>query len=332
MPEITGKSLFKGANDIHSADLGKSEVANFSTSIDRVLKEDYKWQGKAIGTIGLCFTPDNSKVLNGEFIVRGRLEDARETRFSCLHIWPQSTGEASLLVNFPSANIFRFDEGGLWSNPVPSAQIIHTYHAKDNRVISADEREHLNIGDFSARMICQVSSTSGDRHGVRVKYMIIIFPCSAGELSDNAESRFPGYPGIKVGEGSFPMGPKPSVAWCCPIVPFSIPGAPFAEVPSAPSSQRLRAAIAAVMRKAGQPDNLRNGAAVIEKWERIRAHPRELAVNIPLTTWPELPPVPETQGRRFFHSLIHINTLFLETKFPHQDHQNCLIPETNIYL
>jgi hypothetical protein len=78
--------------------------------------------------------------------------------------------------------------------------------------------------------------------------------------------------------GTFPVIPKPNVPWQCPIVQFLRPGVPFSEHVMAPSGKRLRAAVSAVMRKAGQPHVLDNGSSVVKKWREIRANPRLLTV------------------------------------------------------
>lgn len=296
MPVLESRTLFEGADEINPDELGLVEVNNFNSNIDKVLRDHYKWQGKAVATIGLSLSPDNSKVTNGFFIVRGNI-DLKEIKFACSHIWPECTTDATLAVSFPSANIFIFEEGGLWSNIVPASSIVHSYHSRDGSMMLGDERERHNIGEFSARMICQLSSTSQGRRGIVIKYMIVIFPSSADELASSPESRMPGWPGLKVGEGTFPLAPRPRNAWRCPVIPFIRPGAPFTEIPMAPTSNRLRAAISAIMRKAGQPDNLRSGANVLEKWEQIRMNPRIVTLNDPLIIWPQAAPVLETQGK-----------------------------------
>jgi hypothetical protein len=65
----------------------------------------------------------------------------------------------------------------------------------------------------------------------------------------------------------------------------------------APSGKRLRAAVSAVMRKAGQPLVLDNGSSVVKKWREIRANPRLLTVLSPDTTWPYVEMSPEPEGK-----------------------------------
>jgi len=297
MPDLVSSTLFKGSNDINPDDLGTTEVTNFNTSVDKQLRDHHRWQETMIGVVGLSLSPDNTKVIGGTFITRGKT-GLKEKRLPCSNIWPNSSPVVLLVVNFPSANIFKFEEGGLWSNIVPSSDIIHSFHLKDGRVVLAEEREKLRIGDFCARIVCQLSSTSNGKKGVILKYSIILFPGAADEVCGNAESRFPGWPGLKFGEGTFPLGPTPTAAWRCPCIPFTIPGVPYSEIPMAPSSDRLRMVISAIMRATKQPDTLRNGEFVLEKWSQIRAHPRELSSNAPLVEWPQAPSVPEEQGKK----------------------------------
>jgi hypothetical protein len=153
----------------------------------------------------------------------------------------------------------RFDEGGLWCNLVPSSRVTHMFHSA-NDVVLADQRARLGISDFCIRMVCQIDGSSNGRKGVLLRFHILMFPAAAADLDDTPETRFPGFPGILLWDGCIPLGPKLSSTWGCPIVPFIQPVTPFAELPAAPSSERLRAAVAEVMRKAGQPDIMANGA------------------------------------------------------------------------
>jgi hypothetical protein len=123
-------------------------------------------------------------------------------------------------------------------------------------------------------MICQVSSTSDGRTGIIVKYVILLFPESAEELNNAPEAQLPGWPGIKAYEGTFGVVLKPTVPWQCPVLPFIRPGVPFAELSMATTSDKIRWAVAAIMRKCGQPLILNDGRAMLAKWQQIRAKPR----------------------------------------------------------
>jgi len=65
--------FFTGPEDISEDDLGKVEVANFTTDVGQALKEHFGW-GKLTGTIGLTLSPDNLRINKGVFITRRDME------------------------------------------------------------------------------------------------------------------------------------------------------------------------------------------------------------------------------------------------------------------
>jgi len=306
MPLLTSKTLFSGGEAIHPNDLGNAEVLNFTTSIDNRLKDLYKWKGQALGAVGLNLSGDNEKVIGGQFVTRGTT-GFKELKFPCNFIWEDSTPEIYLALNIPTLDIFSFDNGGgLWSNIAASASIVHSFHkTTTGEVVLADERSEQGVGNFSARMNCQLSSSSDGRRGIVVKFVILLFPAGADELADAPESKFAGWPGIKLYEGTFPVVPKPTVPWQCPIVPFLRPGVPFSDLATAPSGSRLRAAVSAIMRKCGQPEVLDNGRSVNQRWAEIRSNPRTLLVKQSDTTWPYVETTPEPEGEIKYRSKIY---------------------------
>jgi hypothetical protein len=189
---------------------------------------------------------------------------------------------------------------------VPSSRVLHTFMDKNNTVVLGDQRTRLGVTDFCVRMVCEISASSSGRRSIVISYVILIFPAAAMELEDTPESKRPGWPGVALTEGTFPLGPKPSTPWGCPCTPFIRPAAPYAEDPTAPSSNRLRAAIAAVMRKAGQPDVRPNGRNATNRWATIRANPRELVALPPDITWPPAE-LPADQGEYSRNTLHYIN-------------------------
>jgi hypothetical protein len=54
-----------------------------------------------------------------------------------------------------------------------------------------------------------------------------------------------------------PLGPAPKKPWQCPILPFLKPNTPFAQEDMAPTSEKLRAAVASIMRNAHTADILK---------------------------------------------------------------------------
>ncbi len=85
------------------------------TDIDQTLTHHFGWKKKAIGVIGLSLTPDNLRVDNGAFITRGSLE-FKDKKIAANLIWPAARATTNLVLSFPAADEFIFENGGLWSN------------------------------------------------------------------------------------------------------------------------------------------------------------------------------------------------------------------------
>jgi hypothetical protein len=66
--------FFTGPEDISEDDLGKVEVANFTTDVSQALTEHFGWRGKLTSAIGLTLSPDNLRIDKGFFITRGDME------------------------------------------------------------------------------------------------------------------------------------------------------------------------------------------------------------------------------------------------------------------
>jgi hypothetical protein len=136
------------------------------------------------------------------------------------------------VIKFPSADDFIFDSScGLWSNILSDNSVSHAYYdATEGRggqpLLSEDTRRAGTHTGFSLRMMVQISSMSSPTRGVILKYVILLFPTSAEELEDTPESKFAGWPGLKIAEGTMPLGPAPKQPWQCPILPFLSPPTP----------------------------------------------------------------------------------------------------------
>lgn len=299
MTDLNAATFFGGGEEADPDDLGKVEVDNFTTAVDRALHDNFGWDGSAVGAVGLTLSADNSQVLGGVFITRGKT-GLSECRLPCDQVWPGAPHNITLAIDISTLDPFTFGSGGLWSDIVSSSKFRHAFYDKSAGASNAPilgTPAGKGIGEFSLRIVCQPSSTSSARKGVVCKYIVVLFPESAEQLSDTPESKFAGWPGLKIGEGYFPIKPRPSKEWKCPILPVIRPGAAFAEAGTAPSGERLRHAIAAIMRKVAQPDLPRSGGSILSKWQRIRTNPRELAEKGPATCWPRIAELQEEEGK-----------------------------------
>jgi hypothetical protein len=298
MSVLDKETFFSGADPVGTNDLGKVKVGNFATDIDDLLKTHFGWRGKAIAVIGLSLSPDNLRVNAGTLVMRGNLE-LKEKKMQANTIWAAARPNIMLHFQFPNADVFRFSEGGLWSELVPASMLTYTFHDSTEgqggrALLSADERLEGTEPGFCIRIVAQVSSISSASKGVILRAAIMLFPSNAEDTMEATESRFAGWPGLKIGEVVMPLGPCPTSQWKCPVLPFLRPMTPFETNDYAPSSDKLRAAIAAVMRNAKIHDGLKSGEDVLSKWAAIRSNPRTMIDAAPSITWPH-PDRPEEE-------------------------------------
>jgi hypothetical protein len=97
MPELGRNVHFGGAGDVSGEGIGKAEVANFSTDVDRTLHKNFGWSGKAIGVVGLILSPYNDTVASGMFFARGNTE-LDEFCATCDLIWRAGPQHITLAI------------------------------------------------------------------------------------------------------------------------------------------------------------------------------------------------------------------------------------------
>jgi hypothetical protein len=183
MAILDAEVFFSGSPDITNNDLGRFEVANFASDVDDCLIEHCRWKRNAVAGVGLSLSPDNLRVASGTFITRGDL-GIKPKRMAANTIWSGAGANISLHLDFPPANVFQFDSGGLWSNFVPSSQVEHNFYdtteGRNGRaLLNTDERLVNTEPGFCLRMVCQLSNTSSATKGVIIKAVILLFPSSA---------------------------------------------------------------------------------------------------------------------------------------------------------
>jgi hypothetical protein len=289
MPDLDSNIHFSGGDNVSPGDLGKVEVDNFSTAVDVALRDGFQWDGKAIGAVALTLNHDNSKVECGFFITCGET-NLSEFRAPCDQIWQGGPSDVTLAIRVNSLNPFNFPDGGLWSDLTPRKNFRHHFFDSENTPILEGYAD-MGIGDFCLRLVFQPSSKSSGRKGVIFKYTILLFPASIEALSDYAESKFPGFPGLKVGDVHFPVGPAPSTKWRCPIVPFIRPDPlprtatrPPASACATPSPASCAAPASRTSPEAARasPPSGRGSAQILRSWPQT--HSPQPGRTIPLSS------------------------------------------------
>jgi hypothetical protein len=78
----------------------------------------------------LQLAPDNRRAIAGEFMVRG---ESKEMRLDAAKLWPDANKQVSLVVTMLQADLFKFSEGGMWSDLVDEDELDAAYRGQQKR-------------------------------------------------------------------------------------------------------------------------------------------------------------------------------------------------------
>jgi len=306
MSVLDHATFFGGIDNFSGNELGHLEVANFENDVDTALSNHFAWRGKVTAAIGLALSPDNLRVDWGMFLLRGDME-LKDKKMAANHIWAGANKDIVVTIMFPKADVFKFNDGGLWSDPVDASQVPHSfYDSTEGRgaraLVATDDRLAGTEAGFCIRAVGQISSLSSASRGVTLRVAIMLYPSSMTDMGEIVHSKSPGWPGLKIGEVFAPLYPRPTAPWCCPVLPFIKPTQQFEEDDVMPTSDKLREAIFGIMRSAKIHEGLKCGQDVLNKWAQINTNPRLMMDKTPSITWPELaaPRNEDTSGKSNF--------------------------------
>ena len=293
---LLDNSFFAGGGGYGEHDPGKYEVGNFSTHVDQALGR-YGWAGDLAACVVLSLSGDNTTVLEGCLVVRGKPR-AKDCQIEASKVWQGAEQGVLLTVSLADMQAFGFSAGGLCSDFVDGEQIVHHFAATGEgrpRVLLAGEAREKGIGAFCLRLVCQVAKDCNVEKELALSYVLMIFPGTVAAMAEKGPAtNGPGWPGIKLTEGEMQILPKPAVLWRCPILPLIIPGTPLSQEPVIPQPAALREAIAGIMRKAGILDCCKSAASLANKWQKLERKKEELRLKEPAMVWPEVETVQET--------------------------------------
>jgi len=295
MPPLSPE-LFLDSEKLSGRELALAELRNFSDAPEAL--SNFNWNGKLTGFVVLGLSNDNKQVTGASFGLAG-LVDEKEMRIETAKLWPNCKANVFLVIRGLEGHSLMFSEGGLWSDLLPDEEMAHLFvEQSDDRapspLLQADYEEN-GIGRFCIRMNCQISKNSTREKGVFVKFTLLVLPGTAKELLAKSPLVRKGeWPGIKLGEGEFQLGPAAKAAWGCPLVPLIISGTAFSKLGTAPRAEKLRRAVNSVLGKAVVPETSRSYTALQTKWDRLIRHPEESGAKAPAVTWPA-PSEPELE-------------------------------------
>ena len=131
--------------------------------------------------------------------MKEQLEEEPE-RIEAKTIWADTDENVIQSLKLNNREIFTFNATGLTSDILP--------------------RENVQgIRNFCLRMACTISKNSSVRKGVVLKYSILIFPDSKGNmLSTYKLAQSLAWPGMRVIDGELVMLPILPAKWRCPLL------------------------------------------------------------------------------------------------------------------
>jgi len=292
MPNLL-KKWFKQAEEINSDTVKRLETASFRLPVGQVLAK-LGWDASSlVAGIGLELSPDNRRVIRGQFFLRGQLE--RETiTLQANNLWPAADAEVKMHITMPDGYTFRFNSGTLCSDMVACEDYKHYFTRGDN-IIPPTDWGKFKLGETAIRAVCHLDKSSNGASGPAIKTTVLIFPRSVEEMmeiSDHTQS--PAWPGLRILEAQCAFAPDIG-QWKDPACPIFMTGSPLTDAPNAPSIQEIRHRIAAVMRSAKRPTACTSGKALKTQWNKA-INDVEALERDPTITWPAAPRQPAEQG------------------------------------
>ena len=316
MPTVD-KALFNGSSNITGSELVLLEISDYGDSVTRVL-HDFKWNNKAIGAVALELSPDNHRVDNGTFLVRGPLE-AKEVRVKTSNLWATAAAETQLSIRVPDGSAFSFDDGSLCSDYLPCNEVTHVFTRTEDgetpTAIMTGELQNFGVGEFCLRLVCHLVRAS-TKSGVTLHYTVLAYPGTREEVLEVSElAQSASWPGLLLAEGDMPLGPMPKHAWQCPLLPLIYCGSTWQGDPVVPPAAEMRRAIGAIMARSTPPEAYKSRTGVLRNWEKYSNNPDEFNPKKSPVTWPSLDPPAPVTGRLF---LALMNCSLSHTQYRYQ--------------
>jgi hypothetical protein len=253
MPDLD-KQYFVGGGDIPS-DIAKKLTVRTSSDRDRDILTSLGWEGQLIGYVGVCLSADGKNVSGARFGMQGRLTNGPVV-LQAAKLWERVSRDVTVSIEVPEAAAFRFAGGALLSDYVAQEDCKVSYK-KGGEAMASEEAERHGIGQLSVRLFVYLDKSSNARGGPgpHFKAMLLAFPMGVEELEElTILTQAPGWPGVKLAEGKAELFPKTQAGtWGAPMWPLLLAGQRAENSKEVPSGDRIRFAMAALMRTAVIP-------------------------------------------------------------------------------
>ena len=283
-PLIQSSTGFLNPTDLSAEETIALSVTSSLDLPERLLR-NLSWNGGAIGYLSLILSQDNRSVSSGTFHLAGSLFDTKS--FNAGVFWDVSRPTTlSLAINDLSK--FRFPGGNLVSSYVSSSEFPHAF-SQDDATIDPDAYDEAGVSNFCLRAFAYPTSEAW------AKIIILMFPCPEASLADNPKYTDVRFPGVKLADFVFPLGPSSLTSplkrqWGFPLAPGIFPGMPISVATGVPSGRSLRLALTEMLRTAILPEVKANYATFHARCQDIiNRGEAGLLSKLPPIMWPPLP-------------------------------------------
>ena len=270
---------FEGAEELDAGDWRRLGGSSLPSSASDLFPE---WTGEPLVIPGLTLTNDNAAAANLSVFVQGDLLEGKKKAVLASRFWPVS--DNAIYLNFPSipGDLFKFGSN-MTSSLVDSSRIEHEF-TKSGAILAPEEVSDAGVGDFCLKLHLRPTQAAW------TAFSISLFPASETTLNaDHPQCKNPVFPGICILTGELKLQPRASELFVeratgCPVLPAISTGG---DSPIAIKVKEIKAAIAALFRKAVLPENKQNHGTLGARWAAIQQHgPSKLSDGTPDLLWP----------------------------------------------
>lgn len=292
---------FKGTTELSLTQWRSLEVVSSASAPELLLRN---WSGNVTGFLTCQLANDHKSIRQMSFHLGGLLFEGDGLRCSADAFFDESPPPGvkfSFSIPPIQTSLFSFPNGSLTSALVDSSALKVSWY-KDDAFLTPEQREEEGVPGFSVR--CHVIPKQVLGSGTWGAIHLTLLPLPKSTLLElHPLAAKPNYPCLKIYSGnSFPIGFKTSAVFpdtdCgTPLVPALLTGGDWENLPHTPSTQALRAAIAATLRNVCLPDVRKEVKTVKKAWEDLASAGEAGLKNTNhalKTIWP-LPPAPPSR-------------------------------------
>ena len=295
MPELLEKH-FEGRREIPPDKVKDLLTGSNKEAVIETLTK-LGWEGQPIATVSLRVSADGERVEDGQFGIQGVMSK-EAAKVQATKIWEKAGEDIIVEIEVPPGEWFQFEGGHLYSEYLDQSKVKYK-HLKAGKILKEEEKKENGIGDFCLRAICHLGRASNGAGGPHIKVTVLVHHLGADSITDlSGVTQSPSWPGIKLLEGQCQLFPPAAAdSWGAPILPLLNTENRAGNCEKVPAGDRLRFAIASVMRTAARPTGCVSLGGLKKYMGRMLKDVDAAAASEPTITWPVVSQPGESEGK-----------------------------------